>query len=260
MTELTLKQTSRKSRDLNREASYLFDNFTDRIIGVGTLGNVLPVSTDTATNCIRTPQSTLYCTNIATQTLLCPTNAATGLDIAGDQTASDGFEINFQEPGQTDARFLFTIGSEPVGFFMEALVTVADVSGAAELLFGFRKNATVEAARATYTDYALIGLIRSDIEIATDLDNAGETLTDTTMDASDTIQCKFRIEVDSDGNVTYKVANTAALVASGAITPTVSADYTFNSGDVVVPCIRLIQHADLTGTCVINSLEIGYLN
>jgi hypothetical protein len=77
MTELTLKQSARKTRDLNMEASRLFDNFTDRIIGAGTLGNVLPVTTDTATNVIRTPLSSLYCTNIGTQTLLCPTNATT---------------------------------------------------------------------------------------------------------------------------------------------------------------------------------------
>jgi hypothetical protein len=75
MTELTLKQSARKTRDFNMEASRLFDNFTDRIIGAGTLGNVLPVTT--ATNVIRTPLSSLYCTNIGTQTLLCPTNATT---------------------------------------------------------------------------------------------------------------------------------------------------------------------------------------
>jgi len=52
-------------------------------------------------------------------------------------------------------------------------------------MIGFKKNEAVQAARATYTDYALIGLVQANIEIATDLDDAGETLTDTTMDASD---------------------------------------------------------------------------
>lgn len=260
MTELTLNQVDRKTRELNQESSYLCDNFTDRCMSAGPLGNVLPVVTDTATNVIRTPKSTIYSTNIAEQTLICPVHVATGLNIAGDQTASDGFELTFQEPGQTDARFIFTIGSEPVGFFIDALITVADVSGAAELLIGFRKNATVEAARATYTDYALIGLVQADIKIATDLNDAGETLTDTTMNASDTVQFRLRVEVDVDGNVIYKVANTAALVASGLIDPTVSAEYTFDDGDTVVPCIRILQHSDLTGTAVINKLEIGYLN
>lgn len=32
MTELDLKQVGRKTRDLNQEASRLFDNFTDRVI------------------------------------------------------------------------------------------------------------------------------------------------------------------------------------------------------------------------------------
>lgn len=77
MTELELKQIDRKTRDLNMESSYLFDNFTDRIIGRGPLGNVLPVVTDALTNVISTPKSLLYCTNISEQLLFCPTNAST---------------------------------------------------------------------------------------------------------------------------------------------------------------------------------------
>lgn len=260
MTELTLKQIDRKTRDLNRESSRFYDNFTDRIIARWPLGNVLPVATDALTNVISTPQSILYCTNINEQVLLCPTNAATWLDIAGDQAGGDGFEIRLQEPAQADARFNFVVGSEPVGFFIEAKVTVADVSGAAELLFGFMKTEAYQADRTTYTDYALIGLIQANIKIATDNDDAGETLTDTTMDATDGVSCIFRVEVDADGKVTYKVANTAALVASGAVNPTVRLDYTFDSGDTIVPVIRLIQHSDLTGSCVINYIRCGYLN
>lgn len=161
MTEQAMKQVSRKDRDLNSLNSNFYDNFTDRVMSAGPLGNILPVVTDAMTNVLRTPMSTLYSTNIAAQALFAPTNATlgTGLDIAGDATASDGFELNLQEPTWTTGRFRFTIGSEPVGFFIEAKFTVADVSGAAELLIGFHEVSAVKPARATYTDYALIGLV-----------------------------------------------------------------------------------------------------
>jgi len=41
--------------------------------------------------------------------LLAPVSAATGLEIGGDQTNGDGFEINLQNPGNTDGKFLFTV-------------------------------------------------------------------------------------------------------------------------------------------------------
>jgi len=37
MTELSLNQIDRKTRELNQESSFLFDNFTDRVIAAGTL-------------------------------------------------------------------------------------------------------------------------------------------------------------------------------------------------------------------------------
>jgi len=260
MTEKALKQIDRKTRDLNMKGSYMFDNFTDRVIGRGPLGNVLPVVTDALTNVISTPLSVLYVTNIEAQALFCPSNAATGLDIAGDQVDTNGWEIGMSEPGQADARFIFTVGSEPVGFFIEAKFTVADVSGSNEILIGFHEMATVEAARGSYTDYSLFGAIGADLNLATNLASAGETLTDTTDDVSDTVAFVLRMEVDTDGKVTYKMANTAALVASGIVVPTVGLDFTFADGTVLVPCVRQIQDAGLTGTLVMNYLECGYLN
>lgn len=257
MTELAVKQNARSLRDLNRKASNCDEQFNDYVVASVLAGNGIPVVTDAVTNIVATRESTLYVTNINAQTLLTPVNAATGLDISGDATAGDGYEITLQNPGNADARFNFTIGSEPVGFFIETTMTVADITGAAELLVGFRKNEVFDKARATYTDYALIGNIQAAIKIATDLNNAGETLTDTTMTSADGAQVTLRVEVTTDGKVSYKVANssTAALA-----TPTKTLDYQFDTGDVVVPCIRLIQHADITGTCIINSLKCGYLN
>lgn len=139
MTENTLKQTSRATRDLNADASSCLENFMDYVIASNLAGNGIPVVTDTVTNVVATRKNTFYATNIAAQTLLTPVNAPTGLDISGDATAGDGFEIGLQNPSNTDAKFNFKIGSEPVGFYLEAQITTADISGAAELLVGFRK-------------------------------------------------------------------------------------------------------------------------
>jgi hypothetical protein len=257
MTELTLKQTARMTRDLNTDASSCLENFVDYVVASVLAGNGIPVVTDAVTNIVATRKNTFYATNINAQTLLTPVNSATGLDISGDATAGDGYEITMQNPGNTDAKFNFTIDSEPVGFYLEACITTADISGAAELLVGFRKAGVHANARATYTDYAYIGMIQADIKLATDLNDAGETLTDTTMNAVDGGQVTLRVEVTTDGKVTYKVANGAT---ASLITPTVNLDYKFDTGDIVVPSIRLIQHSDITGACVLNYVKCGYIN
>lgn len=257
MTENTLKQTSRSSRDLNLASSSCLELFQDYVISMAAAGNALPVATDATTNVVTTPKTVLYATNINAQTLLAPVSAATGLEIGGDQTNGDGFEINLQYPANTDGKFNFTVGSEPVGFYIEAQLTVADVSGVAELLVGFRKTEAHANARATYTDYSLIGLIAGDIKIATGLNNAAEILTDTTENAVDTGTVTLRVEVGSDGKVTYYVANSATDTLG---LPTVSKDFTFDSADVIVPCIRFIHASDVAGSVVLNYLKCGYLN
>jgi len=257
MTENALKQVSRASRDLNLAASHVLEYFQDYVVSMAAAGNALPVDTDTATNVVTTPKTVLYATNIGTQTLLAPKSAATGLEIGGDQTNGDGFEINLQNPANTDAKFLFTVGSEPVGFFIEAQFTIADISGAAELMIGFHEVSAIKPARATYTDYALIGCAGADVKIATDLDDAGETLTDTTENVADAGTVTLRVEVGSDGKVTYQVAISSTDTLG---TPTVTKDFTFNDGDVIVPCIRFLHGADVAGSVVMNYLKVDYVN
>lgn len=257
MTENALKQTSRKDRDLNLASSSCIELFQDYVVSMAAAGNALPVATDATTNVVTTPKTVLYATNINAQTLLAPVSSATGLEIGGDQTAGDGFEIGLNYPGNTDAKFNFKAGSEPVGFFVQAEITVADVSGAAELLLGFRKSAAHANARATYTDYALMGLIGTDIKMVSKLNDATEVVVDSTQNGTDTEKLTLRVEVGSDRKVRYSVAPTAA---SAIANPTVTTEYTFDADDVIVPTLRLIQHADLTGSVVVNSLKCGYLN
>jgi hypothetical protein len=131
MSENALKQVDRKTRDTNLSASRCNEYFRDYTSNTAANGNAVPVTTDTATNVVNTLKTAIYATNIGTQTLLAPVSAATGLEIGGDQTSGDGFELNLQYPGNTDAKFLFTIGETP--FFVEGQFTVADMSGVGEL-------------------------------------------------------------------------------------------------------------------------------
>lgn len=264
MTQLDVKQVDRKTRDLNMSASQLIDYFTDRAFAMWPLGNVLPVSTDALTNVVRTPNSNLYCRNINAQTLLAPTTVATGLSIAGDLTATDGFDIGLNEPNQANSRFVFTVGSEPVGFYIEARFTIADVSGVAELLLGFRKLGASAAARSSYTDYAYAAIIGSAIETATRLNSGSEALVDSTNDIADTNAITLRVEVDSAGKVSFFTSYdlvAGALDTSGKLyAPKVSQTFTFDSGDMVVPNIRFIHDTDVVDTLVMNYLKCGYLN
>lgn len=164
-------------------------------------------------------------------------------------------EYNRQSPGNTDAKFIFSLGTDAAplqGFFVEAQFTVADVTGCAELLVGFKKNTTVAAARATYTDYAFITNAAGDIKLATDLNNAGETLTDTTENVVDGAVMTFRVEVDSMRRVTYQIATSSTDTLG---TPTVSMDYQFDASDTVVPVIRLLHAAVAPGLVTLNHFK-----
>lgn len=265
MTEVTTpKQIARKTRDLNQLSNNVIDYFIDRAISAGPLGNVLPVSTDEAVNVVRTPLSTLYCMNIEAQTLLAPTTVATGLSIAGDLTDANGFDIALNEPNQERARFVYEVGAEPVGHFLEAQFTVGDVSGVGELLLGFRKLGADAKAISSYSDYAYVGLAGADLQSQTRLNTGTASDVDSTSDVADGVALVLRVEVDTAGNVTFltninpdddSVDSTGKLYGLK-----VSQDFQFDDGDSIVPNIRFIHDSDVCDTLVMNYLKAGYLN
>ena len=266
MSENSLNQWSRQTQSLNRLSSWVEEYFNDYVMSMSAAGNALPVATDALTNVLRTPNSTLYCTNINAQTLLCPTNAATGLDVSWDATAGDGFDITLQYPWATNtaARFIFgAIGTEKRAFFLEVKATLQDVSGIGEFFFGFRKSEAYAAARATYTDYCGIAIIGAKIESASQVWSAWEILTDSTKTVADWAIFIGRVEVDAAGKVTLKSnynPATSALVTTGVFYPiTLAPDYSFTAALSVVPFIRAIQNTDIS-TLTVNYLKCGYMN
>lgn len=264
MTEVAnIKQVGRKTRDLNRLSSNVEEYFVDRAIAMWPLGNVLPVSTDALTNVVKVWDATLYARNINAQTLLAPTTVATGLSIAGDLTATDGFDIGLNEPNQARARHVFKVDSEAAGFFIEAQFTVADVSGVAELLIGFRKLGASAAAISSYTDYAYVGINGASIYSRTRLNNGTASAVDSTSTVADGVAIVLRVDVSKNG-VTKFWTNVSPTDWSVSTTQMyglkVDQDFKFDTEDLLVPNIRFIHDTDVCDTLVMNYLKCGYLN
>lgn len=184
----------------------------------------------------------------AGQTIIAPRMSSAGLLISLDLTNAEGAEYN---PGaRNNTKYSYTIGTS-AAFAFEATLTAADVSGCDPLLIGFRKVEANNATFANYTDYASIGLSASDganIWLITELNAGGQTKTDTTNTWTDGQTKTLKVLVSAAGVVTYTI---------GGLAPTVTAAFTFDNGDVVIPFIRLTHGAAAPGAINWVSFKCG---
>ena len=127
------------------------------------------------------------------------------------------------------------------------------MSGAGPFVIGFRKSEANNATLASYTDYGVIGMnagtSATNIVIMDELNSGGQTITDTT-DAwgGDGTAKTLRVLVSAAGVVTYTIDGAA---------PSVTNALTFDTPDVVVPFIHLLQNADLSKVHLI-SMKVGF--
>lgn len=176
---------------------------------------------------------------------------ANGLNLALDNTATEGAEYNFG--ARNNAKHAYTIGTDPA-FFITAKIYVEDLSGCDPLMIGFRKVEANNATLANYTDYALIGLNQAtsatNVVILDELNSGGQTATDTT-DAwgGDGAAQTITVKVSAAGVVTFEVNGSAASAAPA---------FTFDNADVVMPMIHFVQGADVTSEVGLQELKIGY--
>lgn len=187
----------------------------------------------------------------AGQTIIAPVMDATGLLVSGDLTATEGFEYNWGA-ALNNSRHAFTIGTS-AAFFIEMKYTVADVSGAAPYMVGFRKVEANNATLTSYTDYAMIGLDAvaavGTAVIKTELNSGGTTNTDTTDAWTDGQSHTVKVLVSAAGVVTYEFDGGA---------PSVTAAFTFDNADVVVPFFRLEHQAGAPGAVHWETLKVGF--
>lgn len=184
--------------------------------------------------------------NIVGQTLTGPAWTDPGMNIAMDQTSGDGVEVSV--PLGTNSPHKFVVGTDGA-FFCRARFSIADVTGLADMLVGFRKREAFVADPDDYDEMAALNVQAGDIEIHTILNNAATTETDTTANWADGETHALSVHVSSLGVVTYRVDD--------AVPATVAA-FTFDTGEEVVPFIMALQSADLSGDVIVLEWECGY--
>lgn len=228
---------------------YIFEEFKTRPLACLASGGA-PSGTTGAVNLLGFPENTLEHLVIgAGQTILVPTLGANGLDISQDQTASEGCElcagITTRSPGR------FVVGTD-AAFFMQATFTVADASGAAILLAGFRKSEAYQTDYNNYDELVSIGILGSanpnTIFLSTILNNAATVNTNTTNTWADGATKTLKVLVSAAGVVTYQI--------DGAAPSTVAA-FTFDAAESVTPFVTFLHSADVAGAVELSLFECG---
>lgn len=170
---------------------------------------------------------------VATPAVVTPFQSADGLEVK-PVAAADALEITNGITALSKAAY--TVGSFPEDktIFFECTVKIDDISDVTELAVGFRKAEAYQAAVDDYDEMAAFNIGQDadgQIEIHTILNNAATAETDTTeTDWADGGEHTLRVEVANDGVCTFKY--------DGA-EPTVTATFTFDSGEVIVPFLFL---------------------
>jgi hypothetical protein len=163
----------------------------------------------------------------AGQTIIAPRMGTSGLLVSLDLTDNEGAEYNWGT--RANSKHAYTIGTSPA-FFLEWRFTLADVTGCDPVYIGFRKQEANNGTFASYTDFAAIGVNETAnsalITISTRLNSGAVTNTNTTNAWTDGQTHTLRVNVSAAGVVTYLIDGVA---------PTVTAAFTFDSTDVVMP-------------------------
>ena len=133
----------------------------------------------------------------------------------------------------------YKIGS--AAFYAELEFSITDISAQDDTFFGFRKLQAPQVID-DYTDVASLCFITSAnpglIQIATALNNAAMTETNTTDTLADDTAGTFSVYVSSAGVVTYKIDGSA---------PSTTAAFTFDDGDYVTPFFAHLATAATSG-------------
>jgi hypothetical protein len=189
---------------------------------------------------------------IGTQTIIAPRMSANGLAIELDNTNAEGVEYNFG--ARNNAKHAYTIGTS-AAFFVEATFTVADISGCAPLVVGFRKVEANNAVVANYTDYFAAGLnsatSATNVVLMDELNSGGQTLTDSTdaWTGGDGGTTTIRVLVSASGVCTYTIDGGA---------PSATNAMTFDNADVVMPFIAFLNGADVAGEVALSTFKCGF--
>jgi len=229
---------------------------TDQCANMLATGVAFAGTTDALHLCY-TPGGNVFCFEAlgAGQTIE-PVITADGLNVAGDQTNDEGYEIYSHFLGASGHPF--RVGEAAFFFLCKFLVT--DGTGTDDLQVGFRRAEICRPNFDDYVDAACMGMITAaspmDVYIQTINDGAATTETDTTNNLANATAVQFKILVDAAGAVTYQhdIAAPGTLAA-----PAATAAFSFDAGDPVIPFFRHLQVvAPGTGAIPILLWSAGY--
>lgn len=231
-------------RDKNER--YVFEQFMARPLYVDEDGDGAPTGTAGDVNIMRTDRNSFEYVAKGTQTTVKHTFAATGVDVTGDATADDGWEIT---QGITSrSRGYFTVGTD-ASFFFALTFSIEDVSGTDDCFVGWRKAEAYQANLDDYDEMAGLNVISGDIKVESILNGATTSTTDTTDNWADTASHCLATYVGADGAVTFKIDGAA---------PSTTATYTFDDGETVVPFFFFLHATDLAGYMRLTQWECGF--
>ena len=177
--------------------------------------------------------------------------AESGINLQMDSANTDdtGIQIDCGVNAASPCKVI--VGSDK-GMSIEATFFTSDWSLHDCVVIGFRKIETVvngfgnvvaaETGDALYTDFAVFGVMGStnSLQTLTDLNDSGvPVLTDTTNLAVDSQNLKLKVEVNKSGTVSYYYKVNHVSTSSSFSTPTITASFTFDSGDTIVPFITV---------------------
>lgn len=183
-----------------------------------------------------------------------PFTSADGLEINIDDDVTNGITGWEIAPSGilTTSRGAFTVGTDE-DFYMEATIKIDDISDVTELAVGFRKAEAFQVNVDDYDEMASFNVGQDadgQIEIHTILNGAATSETDTTLtDWVDAGEHTLKIVVRQNGKCEFYY--------DGAV-PTVTASFTFDNGEIVVPFIFLRAETGDPGVSI-SALKVGKL-
>lgn len=192
----------------------------------------------------------VYQAAVATPAVVTPYQSASGLELK-PVAAADALELT---NGTTAlSRAAYTVGASSKTVFCEATIKIDDISDVTEAFFGFRKAEAYQADPDNYDEMASIHVgdaTDGQIEIHTILNGGATSETDTTLtDWADAAEKTLRIEVNQDGVCKFFVDDAE---------PTVTASFTFDANEVIVPFLHLNTETGDPGLSI-SSWKVGYM-
>lgn len=194
----------------------------------------------------------------AGQTLVVPTIASDGLDIAGDAADNEGREFSAGllaiNPG------VFIVGTD-AAFFARVRYAIDDVSETDDLAIGFRKNGAYTANIDDYTDMAVLNLITGQLTAETILNNAATTSTSlgSSFAVADNSIVDLMVKVSAAGVVTYEAGHSTTLTSDPTMSaPAAALAFTFDTGDVVTPFLFFLRSSANALTVRLKRFESGF--